>query len=129
MQSAGAEVIVNAAAQDNSYAGAFAYESQAPRKVFMGESPCVPMPTVAQALEKTAAAGHGGGGALSSQEVEALRKVIGMDVAGCAAQCTLPMWECMSQVPGKTLSEKMQDKSAQVCNQRARACYQSCLSG
>lgn len=125
MQSAGGQIVMNAA-QDTSYAGAFAYESQSPRKVFMGESPCVPMPTVVQALE--ANAGGGGGGGISSQEVEALRKVIGMEVGGCAAQCTLPMWDCIAQVPGKTLAQKMQDKSAQVCNQQARVCFQTCLS-
>ena len=110
-----AEILLNAANQDRSYAGAFAYESQTPHKVFMGQSPCVPLPTVMEVIQGSAPAGPG--------DMNTLRKVIGMDVASCSAQCTPQMHSCLASTSGN-LADKM---GSGKCLQETLSCYQSCL--
>jgi hypothetical protein len=125
MQSTGAQRVMKAAAEDRSYAGPFAYESQVPFKVFAGDVPCVPLPTVVDALEHN---NGGGGGALSPRDIASLRKVIGMDVASCSTRCSPQLHECIGSAPGKNLSDKMSDSTAQACMKQSLACYQTCIA-
>lgn len=111
---------MKAATEDRSYAGPFAYDSQVPSKVFMGEVPCVPLPTIVDALEQSG----GGGSTLSPQDVASLRKVIGMDIASCSTQCSPQLYDCIGASPGKTLSDKM----SQACMRQSLACYQECIA-
>ena len=125
MQSTGAQLVMKAAAEDRSYAGPFAYESQIPHKTFMGEVPCVPLPSIVDAL------GHSGGrdgASLKQQDIAALRKVIGMDVASCSAQCSPQFMDCVSAAPGQTLGEKLENSGAQACVRQSLSCYQSCIA-
>ena len=95
-------------------------------KTFMGNVPCVPLPTVVDALDKQ---GHGGKkNSLSSQDVEALKKVIGMDIASCSTQCTPALWSCLSSASGTTLAEKMNGAQSQTCLKESLACYSSCIA-
>ena len=124
MQTASAQLVMQAAAEDRSYAGAFAYDSQTPHKVFMGEVPCVPLPTVVDALDQSAGQGAG----LKPQDIDALRKVIGMDVASCSTKCSPALWECVANSSGKTLGDKLAESQVQACMQHSLACYQSCIA-
>lgn len=130
MQTPAAQMVLAAAGEDRSYAGAFAYESQMPMKVFMGESPCVPLPTVVDALnaQQQQSTGGGGSSSLKPQDINALRKVIGMDIGSCSMQCSPALWECMSSSPGKTLSDKISDGKVSACMQSSMACYKSCIT-
>ena len=74
---AAAHVVTRAALREPSYAGASAFESQAPMKTFMGDVPCVPLPTVVEARSATGPSGAKVG-------AEILREVIGVDTATCA---------------------------------------------
>ena len=126
MQTPATQVVLAAAGEDRSYAGSFAYDSQTPMKVFMGDVPCVPLPTVVDALDAQSAGA--GGGALKPQDIDALRKVIGMDVGSCSMKCSPALWDCISSSPGKTLSEKISDGKVSACMQTSMACYQSCIA-
>ena len=126
MQTPPAQVVMTAAGEDRSYAGSFAYESQKPMKVFMGDVPCVPLPTVVDALDAKSAGG--GGGALRPQDIDALRKVIGMDVGSCSMKCSPELLECISSSPGTTLSEKISNGKGPACMQASQACWQTCIA-
>ena len=115
-----AEVVTRAALREPSYAGAFAFESQAPMKTFAGETPCVPLPTVVEALSAT-------GRPSANVETETLREVIGMDVASCAAACTPPLVECMlGRNPNRSLAARMADPGVQSCVAHAKNCHTAC---
>lgn len=125
MQSDVAEVIATAAATNPSYAGPFAYDNQMPMKTFMGQEPCVPLPVILDAEQRSASNQHNTN--LRPQDIEALRKVIGMDVASCGLKCA--PWQCIADVAGASLSDKLGSAAGQACMKRSMACYQSCITG
>ena len=116
------EALLSAAQADQSYAGLFPYESQAPMKTFHGHVPCVPFPIVQNVLEAS-------GGALNGADIEALRRTIGMDAASCSMKCSPELWDCISSAPGRDLREKMKDGKVGACMKTSMACYQSCIAG
>ena len=118
-----ASVLAAAAAADPSYAGPFAYDSQTPMKTFMGQVPCVPLPTL---LEAERGGTHSKQTQMGPQDIESLRKVIGMDVGSCGLKCA--PWQCIADAPGTTLSDKLRSSAGKACMNNSTSCYQSCIA-
>ena len=68
----------------------------------MGGTPCVPLPTVLDAL-----AHNSGGSHLQASDITILKQSIGMDIAMCGAQCIVPLWDCLEESVATNLNEKM----------------------
>ena len=125
MQSDVANVIAAAAATNPSYAGPFAYDTQIPMKTFMGQEPCVPLPVIIDAEQRSTANQHNTN--LRPQDIEALRKVIGMDVASCGLRCA--PWDCIASIDGASLGDKLGNSQGKACMKKSMSCYQSCILG
>lgn len=128
MSARGSDILWAAATADNSYAGPFAYDNQSPMKTFMGQSPCVPLPVMLE-VENTPGSGNPDSpyAKLRPQDIEALRKVIGMDVASCGVRCV--PWQCIAEVAGRSLSEQLGSSEGKACMTQSRTCFQTCLAG
>lgn len=120
-----AEVIAAAAATNPSYAGPFAYDNQGPMKTFMGQQPCVPLPVILDAEQRGVSNQQNTN--LRPQDVEALRKVVAMDVASCGLKCA--PWQCIDGVAGDSLGGKLGSGSGQTCMKQSMKCYNACIAG
>lgn len=112
-----AQVLALAAAENPSYAGPFAYNSQASRKVFMGESPCVPLDVLSKSLQA------GNEDALKEHHKNILR-----NPDTCSSACRTTMNACFASVPGDSISEKMNDGQLQSCLRQAMTCHEACAA-
>ena len=121
------DIVAQAAAADRSYCGPFCYENNAPMKTFMGNVPCVPLPTIMDALESAKASG--GHAALQPGQVDDLRKVIGPSAGSCSTKCSTPLEGCLAATGGGSLQARLNDPSGAACIQDAVACLRACKAG
>lgn len=119
-----ADSVLKSALSSPSYAGPFAYDSQATHKTFMGHSPCVPLNTVVEAL--------GGNLDLNTVQTPFMRSLmrdttqtLKVQENMCSSTCSTRFTSCIVDAPGNNLNEKIQSNMS-TCVQAAYECMKTC---
>jgi hypothetical protein len=106
-----ADVVLQEAMKDRSFAGLFPYANNTPQKVFAGQEPYVPVAVVVDALDELQSGGGGGGYATGGS----MQQAASMQLQACHLKCKQVHESCMQQ-----------SGSAPQCVQQAKACFMQC---
>jgi hypothetical protein len=103
------DIVLNDALQDRSFAGLFAYSSNAPMKVFAGHDPAVPVSVLVEALDTLQ------GGCAPKGAAPAMHHAASAQLKSCQKSCLTQHETCMSS-----------NNTPASCVASAQACAMQC---
>lgn len=115
-----ADIVLQDALRDRSFAGLFPYASNTPMKVFAGNEPAVPVAVIVEALDDMQA------GSANSKVASGAKERIAPKVNMCMSQCQQQHEACL-QAAGGSMSAVPKDAWAQCNASLMNVCIPKCM--